>query len=350
MNRKYSGALVGTLLAAFVGFPSAKGSALGLDSEAPKTGYAEMIYSDFEKFSQNKIDIDVNIAATYPLSNVKSLTFATLLGTPTHALTYNESAIAIEDLWFSSVDIELLKEVGRDEMLGMFETLGYSTNSAVVRELVIQVSLSGSRKIHKALEICWTDLGKCVLADIAIPNLESTVLGIRSSIADGWSASTDLGGVEKQAGACRVSSNLSSSYARDVKESFSRTSKDWLNRTKYSITVPSAEARIDCVYSSGNCNAISTFPQGQPLSTSAGGNSRAGYSWSTDKASLRFNGANSGPAAAMQVTGGGYRYGGGSYLNYELNRAGSDIVLSRSTNSTVFQNAPKVRASCILVQ
>lgn len=320
-------------------------------SQARNKGYAESIYSDFQKYSNGAVSFNVMVVSESPLASFKNMTASQLLGLPLHSIEYGESAIEVDNVHYSMPDRALLLEKGFDLELAVLEKHGYPLDQGVLRQLTVDSIIGNELRNHRAAEICWPKHGKCVLVDNAMSNIEDSVRDIRSTIAEGWgkkAASADAEFTAKGSELCVIEGTTQFAYS-ESRDPYSRSRTGSLGViTLWEISVPAVSARIVCGYSQGRCNATPSYSG--PGDTYVNASWAGGHTVDKSKAALAIQSSTKETAALGVVTGGVHRYPGTARLSYSWTTM-PNTTLARDRDGAwdgIYGNQVAFRKKCVV--
>lgn len=194
---------------------AAAGSAgvLSAQSDNARGRYAEDVYTDFAKASNQAVSFEVRTLSSGPLKRIEGRSFAELTGEPAYRLAFDETR---DSRIVKPALAPLDGAINRDELDGGvegFDVVGLPVDRGTYRVLAVRTSSAGQSREHRALEFCWKSKNHCVVYDPQIEFLDSVVQNYRTAQAEGYRPQVHekpalvSDGVSTQA-VCRLASNL----------------------------------------------------------------------------------------------------------------------------------------------
>lgn len=159
---------------------------LSAQSDNGRGRYAEDVYADFARASDQAVSFEVRTVAAGPMKRIEGVSFAELVGEPHYRLAFEEtrSSRIVKPALEPLVD-----PINRDELDGGvegFDVVGLPVNKGTYRVLAVRTSSGGQSREHRALEFCWKSLDHCVVYDPQIEFLDSVVNNYRTAKAEGY--------------------------------------------------------------------------------------------------------------------------------------------------------------------
>jgi hypothetical protein len=148
---------------------------LGAGCAAPEDkesvgGYAAAVYGEYEQASSGKISFRVSPISRGALSALADRPVNDILAVPDFTVAFTADGVDI-------VAIEQLPRLDTDEwrhpiMVSGFEVTGHPIAGGAYRLLNVRQDLGGTVSEHKALEVCWSSDGYCIVMDPVVDQLD----------------------------------------------------------------------------------------------------------------------------------------------------------------------------------
>jgi hypothetical protein len=214
--------------------------------------YAEQLYADFTKYSQGKVGFQVMDLARGPLTELKNIRLADLVGATKVKLVTSHGDAAIENPRFMPVAMKHTETPDASQTGQTLQESGFSMDKGVYRLLSVRTKAGSTSRNYMALEMCWEGQQRCYVYDPVIDFVDWQVNRLRpsSTQAEGGAA-TGRGLPTKAFVSCKIAGYSNST----IEKSF--PSKTVTVSGVADILVGKAYTKISCVSTvNGNCYAV----------------------------------------------------------------------------------------------
>ena len=204
------------------------GAACAAPAESDSAGgYAGAVYAEYQQAAAGKISFRVTTLGSGALSTIAARPVQDLLPVPEHTVAFTADGTDI-------VAINQLPREATDEWrhpitVDSFEVTGHPVSGGAYRLLAVRQDLGGAISEHKALEVCWSNGGYCIVMDPVLDQLDGFY---RNRQTPEWKSfkrpemdlappvidEPDTRGA--QAVSCKISSNRTTALARSYPEHY----------------------------------------------------------------------------------------------------------------------------------
>jgi hypothetical protein len=314
---------------------------LSAQSDNGRGRYAEGVYADFARASDQAVSFELRTVAAGPMKRIEGRSFAELVGEPHYRLAFEET----RDSRIVKPALEpLVDPVDRNELDGGvegFDVVGLPVSQGNYRILAVRTSSGGQSREHRALEFCWKSLDHCVVYDPQIEFLDSVVNNYRIAKAEGYAprmheqAAVSGDGITTQA-VCRLASNTNL-----IGRSLTWSARTVTYKNVYGMTLVRKELGGQQVGITCNSNC---YPAMYGYSKASSAYGSMGYS--TDCGWRHSTGTTGRKGKAISETKCTHKFSGTARANVTLKGTGSGIYFEWDTNGGIDASGGALSDTC----